>query len=177
MMGFGNLVFAGGRDTIIHSVSSIIHYLGRNPEALEYLRADPKRLVHAGEEFFRVFMPLTQIGRVCPAETEVHGAKVPANGRVSLGWAAANFDPAVFASPEEIRLDRRPNSHLSFGFGAHLCLGAPPASYRGFVSAFGPSPSSRPNRTVSANRGTNGPTGLSLCGCDWWGFEQRSGLF
>ena len=127
MMGFGNLVFAGGRDTIIHSVSSIIHYLGRNPEALEYLRADPKRLVHAGEEFFRVFMPLTHIGRVCPAETEVHGAKVPANGRVSLGWAAANFDPAVCASPEEIRLDRRPNSHLSFGFGAHLCLGAPHA--------------------------------------------------
>ncbi len=127
MMGFGNLTFAGGRDTIIHSISSIIAYFGRNPDALEYLREDPKRIVHAGEEFFRVFMPLTHIGRVCPVETEVHGVTVPAGGRVSLGWASANFDEAVFDAPEEVRLDRKPNPHISFGFGAHLCLGAPHA--------------------------------------------------
>ena len=127
MMGFGNLTFAGGRDTIIHSISSIIAYLGRNPAALESLREDPKRIVHAGEEFFRVFMPLTHIGRVCPVETDVHGVTVPANGRVSLGWASANFDDAVFDAPEEVRLDRKPNPHISFGFGTHLCLGAPHA--------------------------------------------------
>ncbi len=127
MMGFGNLTFAGGRDTIIHSISSIIAYLGRNPDALDYLRADPKRIVHAGEEFFRVFMPLTHIGRVCPVQTEVHGVTVPADGRVSLGWASANFDETVFDAPEEVRLDRKPNPHISFGFGTHLCLGAPHA--------------------------------------------------
>ena len=127
MMGFGNLTFAGGRDTIIHSISNIIAYFGQNPDAFEYLRADPKRLVHAGEEFFRVFMPLTHIGRVCPVETDVHGLKVPPGGRVSLGWASANFDETVFDSPEEIRLDRKPNPHISFGFGTHLCLGAPHA--------------------------------------------------
>ena len=127
MMGFGNLTFAGGRDTIIHSISSIIAYLGRNPDALEYLRQDPKRIVHAGEEFFRVFMPLTHIGRVCPVATDVHGVTVPADGRVSLGWASANFDEAVFDAPDEIRLDRKPNPHISFGFGTHLCLGAPHA--------------------------------------------------
>lgn len=127
MMGFGNLTFAGGRDTIIHSISSIIACFGRNPRALEYLREDPRRIVHAGEEFFRVFMPLTHIGRVCPVETDVHGVKVPAGGRVSLSWASANFDEEVFEAPDEIRLDRKPNPHLSFGFGAHLCLGAPHA--------------------------------------------------
>lgn len=127
MMGFGNLAFAGGRDTIIHSISSIIAYLGRNPAALEFLRADPKRIVHAAEEFFRVFMPLTHIGRVCPVATEVHGVSVPAGGRVSLAWSSANFDEEVFDAPEEIRLDRKPNPHVSFGFGPHLCLGAPHA--------------------------------------------------
>jgi cytochrome P450 len=127
MMGFANLTFAGGRDTIIHSISSIMAYLGRNPEALEYLRQDPKRIVHAGEEFFRVFMPLTHIGRVCPVDTEVGGVAVKAGGRVSLGWASANFDETVFEKPEDVRLDRKPNPHLSFGFGAHLCLGAPHA--------------------------------------------------
>ena len=127
MMGFGNLTFAGGRDTIIHSISCIIGYFGQHPEALEYLRQDPRRIVHAGEEFFRVFMPLTHIGRVCPVDTEVHGVTVKAGDRVSLGWASANFDETVFEAPEEVRLDRKPNPHISFGFGTHLCLGAPHA--------------------------------------------------
>jgi cytochrome P450 len=127
MMGFANLAFAGGRDTIIHSVSSIIAYLAQNPESLEYLREDPKRIVHAGEEFFRYFMPLTHIGRVCPVDTDVHGVPVKADGRVSLGWASANFDDTVFDQPEKVQLDRKPNPHISFGFGTHLCLGAPHA--------------------------------------------------
>jgi cytochrome P450 len=127
MMGFANLTFAGGRDTIIHSISSVMAYLGENPGTLDYLREDSKRIVHASEEFFRVFMPLTHIGRVCPVETDVQGVKVKPDGRVSLGWASANFDETVFKEPEKIKLDRKPNPHISFGFGTHLCLGAPHA--------------------------------------------------
>jgi cytochrome P450 len=127
MMGFANLTFAGGRDTIIHSVSSVIAYLGRHPEALEFLRQNPRGIVLASEEFFRVFMPLTHIARVCPVDTNVHGAPVKAGGRVSLCWSSANFDETVFDAADEIRLERKPNPHLAFGFGAHLCLGAPHA--------------------------------------------------
>ena len=127
MMGFANLTFAGGRDTIIHSISSVLAYLGKNPKALEFLRQDSVRIVLASEEFFRVFMPLTHIGRVCPVETDVHGVTVKPGGRVSLCWASANQDEAAFEAPDEVRLDRKPNPHLSFGFGAHLCLGAPHA--------------------------------------------------
>ncbi len=126
-MGFANLAFAGGRDTIIHSISCALGYLAQHPEALEFLREDPKRITLAGEEFFRVFMPLTHIGRVCPVETDVNGVKVGAGERVSLAWASANFDEQAFPAPEEVRLDRKPNPHLSFGFGTHLCLGAPHA--------------------------------------------------
>lgn len=124
MMGFANLTFAGGRDTVIHSISAVMGYLAGHPQALEYLRADPSRIVHATEEFFRVITPLTHIGRVCPVETDVHGVTVPAGGRVSLCWASANRDAAAFEAPEEVRLDRKPNPHLAFGFGAHLCIGA-----------------------------------------------------
>jgi cytochrome P450 len=124
MMGFGNLTFAGGRDTVIHTISSVLGYLAGHPEALEFLRQDPARIIHAVEEFFRVISPLTHIGRVCPAETDVHGATVPAGRRASLCWASANQDEAAFNAPAEIRLDRKPNPHLAFGFGAHLCLGA-----------------------------------------------------
>lgn len=126
-MGFANLAFAGGRDTIILTIACALGYLAEHPEALDYLRADPKRITLASEEFFRVFMPLTHIGRVCPADTQVGELTVPAGERVSLCWASANFDAQAFPAPEEVRLDRKPNPHLSFGFGTHLCLGAPHA--------------------------------------------------
>ena len=127
MMGFGNLTFAGGRDTIIHSITAIIAHFAERPEDLEFLRGDEKKIKLASEEFFRVYMPLTHIGRVCPVETDLHGTTVPAGGRVSLCWNSANHDETVFENPEEIQLDRKPNPHLSFGFGTHLCLGAPHA--------------------------------------------------
>jgi cytochrome P450 len=126
-MGFANLAFAGGRDTIIHTIACALGHLAQHPEALEFLRADPKRITLASEEFFRVFMPLTHIGRVCPVDTEVNGTTVKAGDRISLTWASANFDESAFPSPNEVRLDRKPNPHLSFGFGTHLCLGAPHA--------------------------------------------------
>lgn len=124
MMGFANLTFAGGRDTVIQSISSALGYLAQNPKALEFLRDDPGRIVHAGEEFFRLITPLTHIGRVCPVETDIHGVTVKPGGRVSLCWASANQDEAVFDAPHEVRLDRKPNPHLAFGFGPHLCVGA-----------------------------------------------------
>ncbi|MCF6312888.1 MAG: cytochrome P450 [Verrucomicrobiales bacterium] len=127
MLGFANLTFAGGRDTIIHTVSSIFHHLGHHPEALDFLRADPKRIDLASEEYFRTISPLTHIGRVCPVDTDVHGTQVKAGDRVSLGWASANRDSTVFDQPHETQLNRKPNPHIAFGAGTHLCLGAPHA--------------------------------------------------
>jgi cytochrome P450 len=124
MLGFANLTFAGGRDTVIQTVAFALGYLGQHPEALEFLRQDTKRIINACEEIFRVLTPLTHIGRICPVETDVHGVTVPPQGRVSLCWASANLDERAFEAPEQMRLDRKPNPHLAFGSGAHLCLGA-----------------------------------------------------
>jgi cytochrome P450 len=124
MLGYGSIMFAGGRDTVINSISGVIGYLSANPADLEYLREDPRRIVNAGEEFFRAISPVTHIGRVCPHQTEVHGVKVGPGSLVSLCFASANYDETVFAAPNEVRLDRKPNPHVAFGFGPHLCLGA-----------------------------------------------------
>jgi cytochrome P450 len=126
-MGIANLAFAGGRDTVINAVTGSLGYLGGHPEALEYLRQDPKRIVNACEELFRYVSPLTHIGRVCPVETDVMGTPVKPKGKVSLCWSSANYDETVFDAPHEVRLDRKPNAHMVFGFGLHLCLGAPQA--------------------------------------------------
>ena len=124
MIGIANLTFAGGRDTVITAIAEIIAYFAVNRPALELLRAEPKRIAAAVEEFVRVTSPLTHIGRVCPRETEVGGYRVAPDARVSLCWASANFDETVFDAPTEIRLDRMPNPHLGFGSGHHNCLGA-----------------------------------------------------
>lgn len=124
MVGFANLTFAGGRDTVIQTVASIVGYLGGNPAALAALREKPEMIPTAAEEFFRVVSPLTHIGRVCPHATKVGDAEVEANGRVSLCWASANRDATVFEEPDKMRLDRKPNPHVAFGTGTHNCLGA-----------------------------------------------------
>jgi len=123
-LGYANIAFAGGRDTIIHTVTRIIAHFAEKPEDLAWIREDPKRINLASEEFFRLFIPLTHIGRVCPVKTDVHGFEVEPEGRVSLCWSSANRDAEVFEDPNETKLDRRPNPHVAFGFGAHLCLGA-----------------------------------------------------
>lgn len=124
MLGYGSIMFAGGRDTVINSITGIIGHLATHPSDLEYLREDPKRIVNASEEFFRAISPVTHIGRVCPAKTDIHGVVVEPGSLVSLAFASANYDESVFAAPDEVRLDRKPNPHVAFGFGPHLCLGA-----------------------------------------------------
>lgn len=122
-LGYANIAFAGGRDTIIHTATRILKYFAENPQALDCIREHPEMIKTAAEEFFRLFIPLTHIGRVCPVTTDVHGHTVEAGGRVSLTWSSANRDPEVFEDPNTAKLDRKPNPHIAFGFGVHNCLG------------------------------------------------------
>jgi cytochrome P450 len=124
MLGYCSIVFAGGRDTIINSISGVIGHLAATPTDLEWLREDPRRIVGASEEFFRVLSPSTHLARKCPVGANVHGAEVKPGDFISLNFAAANYDETVFSDPETVKLDRRPNPHVAFGFGPHLCIGA-----------------------------------------------------
>jgi len=119
-------------------MTGIIAYFAKNPDDLAYLRDHPEAINTDAEEFFRLAIPLTHIGRVCPAKTDVHGYEVEAKGRISLTRAAANRDPEVFENPNAVNLERKPNPHIAFGFGHHNCLGAHHARaiMRSFLSLF-----------------------------------------
>lgn len=123
-VGFANLVFAGGRDTVIATVSLTLAHFTMHPEDLVRLRGNPLLLRNCVEEIVRVASPLTMMARVCPRDTNVHGAHVPEDHRVAICWASANRDESVFESPEELIIDRKPNPHVAFGAGPHHCLGA-----------------------------------------------------
>ena len=124
MQGYANIAFAGGRDTVINSVSMVFAVLAENVELLRSLRENPKLIITAAEELFRYASPVTHLGRLCPVDTDVHGVNVAAGKLISLNWAAANFDEKVFDNPEQFQLDRKPNPHLAFGKGIHNCPGA-----------------------------------------------------
>jgi cytochrome P450 len=123
-LGFAHVAFAGGRDTLIHTMSGAIWHLARTPADLERLRAEPGLLPRATEEFVRFFAPLTHIGRICTREDQVAGLPRSPGDRIALCWAAANFDDAAFDDPLNLRIDRAQNPHVGFGAGDHACLGA-----------------------------------------------------
>ncbi len=118
------LTFAGGRDTVINTVTNSIAYFAEHPESLQQIKENPEIINSAVEELIRYFSPLTQMGRVVTQDTQVceHAAK--ADTRISLCWASANRDEAVFKNPNEVILDRKMNPHVGFGFSHHNCLGA-----------------------------------------------------
>jgi cytochrome P450 len=126
-LGFVQLTLSGGRDTIVNTVAAIIGYLGEKPAALARLRAEPKLINTATEEFVRWLSPLSHIARVAATDTEIAGYPVKAESRVAICFASANYDSTVFESPDELRLDRMPNPHVGFGSGPHTCIGAPQA--------------------------------------------------
>ncbi|MBT3667946.1 MAG: cytochrome P450 [Opitutae bacterium] len=125
--GIANVTFAGGKDTVINVVSSIIVYMSEHPEALVFLRQDEKYIMTACEEFVRYVSPLTAISRTCPHAANVGEHEIPGGSRVGLCWPSANRDGSVFKNPDEVVLDRVPNPHIGFGYGIHNCLGAPQA--------------------------------------------------
>jgi len=118
------LTFAGGRDTVINTVTNAIAYFAEHPESLKQLKAQPETITKAVEELIRYFSPLTQMGRVVTEDTQVCEHAVKADTRISLCWASANRDEKTFENPNEIVLDRKVNPHVAFGFGTHNCLGA-----------------------------------------------------
>jgi cytochrome P450 len=124
LLGFANLLFAGGRDTVISGIATSLVVLAYLPEAIAWLRLDTRNVKSAIEEILRIQSPLSYIGRHATCSAEVAGRHLDAGDLVALGFGAANRDPAVFHEPDVCRLDRRPNRQIAFGHGPHTCLGA-----------------------------------------------------
>lgn len=122
--GFASVTFAGGRDTVIHTLSEVVAHCGRDATVLPFLRDDPQRITLAIEEYVRFVSPLTALARRCRLSVELAGVTLRPGDRVGLCWPSANRDESVFERPDELVLDRKVNPHLGFGFGIHHCLGA-----------------------------------------------------
>jgi cytochrome P450 len=77
------------------------------------------------EELLRWTTPVISFMRTATRPTTIRGQEIAEGDPVLLLYASANRDETVFgADADQLRIDRHPNPHLSFGFGTHFCLGA-----------------------------------------------------
>jgi len=88
-------------------------------------RQDDSALRRFVEEVLRLESPVQGLFRIVTRDVSIDGVQLPAGARVMLRFAAANRDPAQFADPDRLDVERRnAGTHLAFGAGIHHCLGA-----------------------------------------------------
>jgi cytochrome P450 len=122
-IGAAFLVLIAGADTTWSAITASLWHLATHEDDRRRLVADASLLDTATEEFLRVYAPVS-VGRVTTGDVELHGRSIEAGQRVLLAFGAANRDPEIFEDPDEIRIDRKRNRHLTFGSGGHRCLGS-----------------------------------------------------
>jgi cytochrome P450 len=119
------LVSAGGESTTSLTGTGV-RILAEHPDLQNRLRREPGLIPAFVEEACRVDPPFRGHYRHVVTDTELGGVDVPAGSTLVLAWPAANHDPDAFANPDDVDLERpNPRQHVGFGWGIHLCVGAP----------------------------------------------------
>ena len=127
-------LLVAGNETTRNLLSGGLAALAAHPEQWAALRTDPDLIPGAVEELLRWTTPVISFMRTATADCSVRGQAVAAGDPVLLLYASANRDEEVFgADADQLRIDRHPNPHVSFGFGPHFCLGAALARLEGRV--------------------------------------------
>ena len=130
-------VLFAGHETTTNLIASGVLRLVRNPDLMARLRAEPERVADAVEELLRMDGPVQMVFRLAREDVEYGGTTIRAGERVHLVLNGANRDPSVFDRPDELDIDRGRSRHVSFGPGAHFCLGAPLARLEARVALQG----------------------------------------
>ena len=127
-------LLVAGNETTRNLISGGLVALAENPDQWAALQADRSLIPAAVEELLRWTTPVISFMRTATAATTIRGVEVAAGDPVLLVYASANRDEEVFGPDAgELRIDRHPNPHVSFGFGPHFCLGAALARLEGRV--------------------------------------------
>ncbi len=87
------------------------------------LREHPEKHADAIEEILRAFSVVTA-QRLVTKDVDFAGVSMKKGEWVTVNYALANLDPAEYPEPLQLQLDRTPNRHLAFSFGAHRCIGS-----------------------------------------------------
>ena len=121
--GYYIIVATAGHDTTSSSMIGGLQALAQEPALLRRIQADPALIPGLVEESIRWTTPVKTFMRSATADTTLGGRAIARNDWLMLCYASGNRDESVFEEPFKFRPDRKPARHVSFGSGAHFCLG------------------------------------------------------
>jgi cytochrome P450 len=122
-MSYYVIVATAGHDTTSSSTAGAIWGLCDAPDQFAKVKADPSLIPGLVDESIRWVTPVKHFMRSATADYEMRGRKIAKGDWLWLTYPSGHRDEEVFDEPEAFRIDRNPNRHLAFGYGAHLCLG------------------------------------------------------
>jgi cytochrome P450 len=117
------IVATAGHDTTSSSTAGAIWALAEDPEQFARVKANPELIPGLVDEAIRWMTPVKHFMRSATSDTELGGRRIKKGDWLMLCYASGNRDEEVFEQPFEFRCERKPNRHVAFGYGAHLCLG------------------------------------------------------
>ncbi|WP_031012775.1 cytochrome P450 [Streptomyces sp. NRRL F-5727] len=118
------LLTVAGNDTVRSAAPGGVLALCGDPGEQRRLWRGEAGMDTAVDELLRIHPPVLSFRRTAARDTELAGTRITVGDKVVVFHVSANHDERVFADPHRLDLDRRPNPHVSFGDGPHVCLGA-----------------------------------------------------
>lgn len=124
LMGYYLILIVAGNETTRNAISGGMLAFLENPEQWRALREHDGLVNSAVEEVLRFTSPVIHHARTSAHDVVIRGTQIRAGDTLALFYPSANRDEEIFEDPFEFRIDRKPNRHLAFGIGEHVCLGA-----------------------------------------------------
>jgi cytochrome P450 PksS len=129
------LLLVAGHETTVNLIGNGTLALLQHPHQWDRLRRDPALIKPAVEELLRYASPVeTATERYARTDVTIADVTIARGEMVFAVIASANRDERQFPDPDVLDITREPNRHLSFGLGAHFCLGASLARLEGQVA-------------------------------------------
>lgn len=118
------IVFFAGHETTINTIANAFHSLLDRPDYWEAIAAGTLDTDNLIDELLRHDTSVMGLYRRATVDTAIGGVPIPQGAIVWVSYGAANRDPALFDAPETLQCPRgNARQHLTFGYGAHYCVG------------------------------------------------------
>ena len=127
-------LLVAGHETTRSLIGNGVALLLRDRAQWERLVNQPSLVRAAIEEVVRYESPVARQPRLVKHNTSLGGVEIREGDVLFQMLNAANRDPEHFDQPDAFIIDREPNKHVGFGFGAHFCIGAPLSRVEGEVA-------------------------------------------
>jgi cytochrome P450 len=121
--GYYIAIATAGHDTTSSTMSGALSAFARFPDQLDLVRSNMALVPSVVEEAVRYVSPVKHFRRIVSEDTQFHDRDLKEGDSVMLLYPSANRDAEVFENPDAFDITRRPNRHLAFGFGPHMCIG------------------------------------------------------